>query len=114
MNMHTGFAEVDLDPLDLSLDEEAPETIPTAGSANLIIEDKCEALFFSAEWTVVARVNGKELARSMAQDHTHTVPFVQRWARQMIRTNKARLRRLGVDVEATYIKWGGILEDLSD
>jgi len=100
----------------LSLDDEepAPETLPTPGSAHLVIEDKCEALFFSAEWTLRATVGKHELAASTPRSSTHTGPFIKRWARQMIRSNKARLRRLGVDVEATYLSWGGVLEDLDD
>jgi hypothetical protein len=104
--------------LDFSLasddEEPVPETLPTPGSAKLVIEDKCEALFFSAEWTIRATVGKHELAASTPRDKTHTGPFIKRWTRQMIRSNKARLRRLGVDVEATYLFWGGVLEDLDD
>lgn len=99
----------------IDIDEEpAPETLPMAGSAHLVIEDKCEALFISAEWTIKATVGKHEIAKSTSSSKAHTVPFIKRWARQVIRTNKARLRRLGVDVEAVYVQWGGILEDLDD
>jgi hypothetical protein len=118
--MHSGFGELDLDLGNLSCDDddEAPATIPTPGSAQLKIEDKEEALFTSCEWTVVATViapsNKLELGRSTTIKKAHTAPYVKRWARQLIRQNKARLVRLGVDVPATYLQWGGILEDLDD
>lgn len=99
----------------ISFDEEpAPETLPNPGSAFLVVEDKCDALFFSATWTLRATVGKHVLAESTARDKTHTGPFTKRWTRQMIRSNKARLRRLGVDVEATYLTWGGSLVDLED
>jgi len=95
-------------------DEDPPETLPTPGSAHLVIEDKCDALFFSAEWSILATVGKHVLAKSTPRGSTHMGPFIKRWTRQVIRSNKARLRRLGVDVEATYLSWGGVLEDLDD
>lgn len=120
-NMHSPYEDddLDLDPISLSEDgDEPPETLPVPGSAKLTIEDKCEALFISAEWTLVATVNGTkgriELARSTSIKKSHTDPFIKRWTRQVIRANKARLWRLGVDVSAVYLQWGGLLEDLED
>lgn len=109
MSTNGGFGEIEFG---LSLEDEEPETVPSPGSACLVIEDKCEALFISAEWTLRATVGKFELAKSSTINKPHTGPFIKRWARQVIRSHKARLRRLGVDVEATYLQWGGILEDL--
>lgn len=108
--IYNGFSELDLE----LCDENAPETLPTIGSATLTIVDRCDALFYTAEWTVTATVGEKELAKSKPTDKSHSEAYIKRWTRQMIRLNKVRLRRLGVDVEKTYVEWGGILEDLDD
>lgn len=109
--MFSGFGELDLD---FSGEEPAPETLPMAGTAHLKVEDKCEALFLTAEWTLIATVGTHELGRSSTIQKSHSEAFKKRWTRQLIRQNKARMRRLGVDVEKTYLDWGGILEDLDD
>lgn len=121
-SMHGGFGEIDLDFGNIGNvmcdDEPAPETLPTPGSATLKVEDKEEALFITAEWTVVATVIGTkgkhELGRSTTIKKSHTAPYIKRWTRQLIRQNQARLVRLGVDVPATYLQWGGLLDDLTD
>jgi hypothetical protein len=83
-----------------------------------VVEDKMEALFTSAEWTLVATVKTPqgevEITRSTTIRTTHTQPFTKRWARQVIRSNKRRLRKMGVDVDSTYVSWGGLLEDLEE
>jgi len=107
----SGFGEIDFDPISFS-DEEEPITQPMIGSAHLVVEDKCMPLFITAEWAIIAKVGEFELGRSSSIPKAHTDPFIKRWTRQLIRSNKARLRRLGVDVEATYLQWGGILDDL--
>lgn len=112
-NMFSGFGELDFSGMGLD-EEPPPETLPMAGSAHLVVEDKYEPLFTTAEWTVIATVGQHELARSTPRAQAHGEAFVKRWTRQFIRSNKARLRRLGVDVEKTYVDWGGILEDLDD
>lgn len=104
------------DNADLIDEDPPPSTIPTAGSADLEVEDHMDALFLSATWTLVARVKDNRgtlvLQRSTESNKAHSEAFKKRWTRQFIRQNKARLRRLGVDVESTYKAWGGILEDL--
>lgn len=110
--MFNGFGELDFSGLDL--DEPPPETLPMAGTAHLKVEDKCEALFITAEWTLIATVGTHEMGRSTTIPKSHSEAFMKRWTRQLIRQNKARMRRLGVDVEKTYLDWGGLLEDLED
>jgi len=115
--MHGGFAELDLDDL---IDEDLPpSTVRTPGSATFHVEDKMTALFVSATWQLVATVTDNRgtvttIAQSTEQPSAHSVAFMQRWARATIRNNKKQLRKMGVDVEATYLKWGGILEDLEE
>ena len=108
--MFNGFGDLDFS----GFDEPAPETLPMAGTAHLKIEDKCEALFLTAEWTLIATVGTHEMARSTTIQKAHSEAYKKRWTRQVIRQNKARMRRLGVDVEQTYVDWGGALEDLDD
>lgn len=93
-------------------DEDSPITKPMGGPMLLVVEDKEVQLFTSADWTLVATVGPHEIGRSTTNDKAHTAPYTRRWTRQLIRTNQARLRRLGVDVETAYMKWGGALDDL--
>jgi len=106
------FGELDFSGFIESDDE--PETAPCPGSAHLVVIDKCEALFISATWAIVATVGKHELGRSTSIDKSHSDAFIKRWTRQLIRSNKVRLKRLGVDVPATYLSWGGVLDDLED
>ncbi len=114
--MHTQFGELDLD--DLIDEDPPPSTKRMPGSATLEVEDKEEALFISAEWTIKATVkdaNGKVIiAQSTTSKKAHTQPFIKRWTRQMIRMNQKKLRKMGVDVEKAYQQWGGLLEDLEE
>lgn len=88
-------------------------TWPPAGSAALIIEDKYEPMFISATWTIVATVDDVTITRSNPNPTgAHSPAFIKRWSRQMIRTRYEDLRRLGVDADAEYVKWGGDLKDL--
>ncbi len=101
-----------LDPF-INIDENGDRpTWPPVGTGLLIVEDKCEALFISATWTVTAHVGEELIAKSETTDHAHSDAFIARWARQAIRTNYVRLRQLGVDAEGYYLKYGGKLEDL--
>ena len=117
-NIIDSFGDLDLfEELNASIcdgDEPEPETIPTPGSAHLVVKDTSVALFTSVEWTIVATVGQHELGRSTTVGHSHSDPYIKRWTRQLIRQNKARLRRLGVDVETTYMQWGGTIDDLDD
>lgn len=112
------FGEINFGGSDFVDEDPPPSTQRQPGSATLDIEDKMVALFTSAEWTLVATVRDnkgpKELVRSTTTLQSHTQPFVKRWARQTIRSNKDKLRRAGVDVDAAYLGWGGVLADLED
>lgn len=110
------FGEIDLD--DLIDEDPPPSTKRMPGSATFEVEDKEEALFISAEWTLIARVkdaNGKIIiAQSTTMKKAHSAAFMKRWTRQVIRSNQKKLRKMGVDVEKVYQDWGGILEDLEE
>lgn len=108
-NMNS-FGKIDLDE-DV---EPEPETIPMPGSAHLVVKDVCMPLFTSAEWVIVGKVGEHELGRSTVSAKPHSDAHIKRWTRSLVRQNKARLRRLGVDVPDTYSSWGGLLEDLDD
>jgi hypothetical protein len=99
-------------------DDEEPPTLPEPGTAQLVVTDKQDALFYSSEWTLVGTVTAPgavhEITRSTTIPKPHTQPYTARWTRQMIRMNKWRLRRLGVDVTAAYVKWGGKADELED
>ena len=92
--------------------EDDRPTWPSPGSSKLIVIDKCEALFFSAVWTIIASVNGKTIAMSSESVKPHSDPFIRQWSRQMIRKNYSQLRAIGVDAEDEYVKLGGDLADL--
>ena len=114
--MHTAFGELDLS--DLIDEDPPPSTKRMPGSATFEVEDKMSALFYSATWTLVATVSDSRgdvtIAQSTESKKAHSAAFMKRWTRQVIRMNQKRLRKLGVDVEATYLKWGGELEDLEE
>lgn len=114
--MHGGFGELDL--TDLIDEDPPPSTKRNPGSARLDIEDKMVALFTSATWTLMATVidsrNKTVITQSTDSQKAHTKWFTQRWAREAIRSNQRKLRKMGVDVEATYSLWGGKLEDLEE
>jgi hypothetical protein len=112
------LSEVDLNLDDLIDEDPPPSTKRMPGSTSLVIDDRCEALFTSATWTLTGTVkdnSGKGelvIQQSSASPRAHSPWFTRRWARQLIRQNKDRLRKMGVDVEKTYLVWGGILDDL--
>lgn len=98
---------------DLDEDEdEVPKTWPPAGSAALVIREEKDELFFSAEWTVRARVDGKIMWESKPQGAARWKDEVDLWARRIIRTHYRRLRELGVDADAVYALHGGNTADL--
>jgi len=110
------FEELELD--DLIDEDPPPSTKRMPGSATLEIEDKTIALFLSATWQLTATVkdsNGKVIiAQSTESSSAHSQSFMKRWARQVIRSNQKKLRKMGVDVDAVYPQWGGILDDLEE
>lgn len=112
-----GFGDIDLIGSALCDDDEPP-TMPEPGTAQLVVVDKQDMLFYSSEWTLVATVTVPgtihEITRSTTIAKPHTAPYTARWTRQLIRMNKWRLRRLGVDVAATYVSWGGKADELDD
>lgn len=87
-------------------------TWPVPGTASLSVEEKAVALFTSAEWVIVAEVNGKEVARSEACAKPYTKDYLRQWARDYIVSTYSTLRGYGVDAEAEYVKHGGNASDL--
>ena len=114
--MHTTFGELNLD--DLIDEDPPPSTKRMPGSATFVVEDKMDALFYSATWTLIATVkdsNGEiVIAQSTESKKAHSAGFLKRWARAWIRTHQRRLRKMGVDVDAVYVGYGGMLEDLEE
>lgn len=96
---------------DIKVPEDKP-TWPSPGTANLDIVDQYEPLFTSATWTVVAKVNGKVIISSSPSDKAHSQAFIKQWARVTIKNEYSELRRLGVDADAEYVKYGGNIDDL--
>lgn len=89
-----------------------PPTLPARGSARTKIESRVEPLFISADWVIVASVNGKTIARSSASPTKHTDAAIARWSREMYRRHRVQLESLGVDVELEYTRAGGSRYDL--
>jgi hypothetical protein len=116
MTMHTQFGELDLD--DLIDEDPPPSTKRMPGSATFDVEDKMTALFVSATWQLVASYKDASgvtvIAQSTEQPKAHSPAFLKRWGRAVIRQNQKKLRKMGVDVDATYLRFGGILEDLEE
>ena len=114
-NSFDGFGNLDLSGMGYYDDGDTLETpVAIPAHAKLVIEDKYQPLFLTADWTLVATVGDVEVGRSSPSPHAHSDAFIKRWARQLIRSNKDRLRQLGVDVSAAYLSWGGALDDLSN
>lgn len=88
-------------------DDDAP-----IGSVTLKIEQEIDPLFFSATWTIRARIGERIVARSSEYDKPLANGYVQQWARAFIRTNKNKLKQLGVDVVCEYKAFGGAERDL--
>lgn len=101
------FAEFE----NLDIEDDKP-TWPSPGSGTLKIEDKCEALFISATWKVVATVNGKVFSETWESAKPHDQSFIKNWSLQLLKDNYEKLRSLGVDVEGHYKKLGGNVDDL--
>ena len=110
--MHQPYADpfVQFGSIDLDFNERP--TWPPPAMGLLHIEDKFEPLFTSATWTIVAKVGGQVIAQSKEAGRAHTVPFIKRWSRQLIRSKYELLRQLGVDAEGEYAKLGGDPSDL--
>jgi hypothetical protein len=101
------FSEFDDD-----LNQNDRPTWPPPGSADLVIVDQYEALFYSATWTIVASVNGEIIHTSREAHQPHDQLFIKRWSKQFVRIHYSQLRELGVDADAEYVKFGGNLDDL--
>lgn len=118
MAVHRSFAGTDVDDLIDAVEEPIPPTQPSPGQATLVVEDKMDALFISATWTLVARVKsaaGTIVVNTFGPDNSpHDAAFTRRWVRQYVRQNKRYLRSKGVNVNSTYAKWGGDVGDLED
>lgn len=92
--------------------ESERKTWPPAGSADLTIDEEMDALFFSATWTIRARVAGEVIWESKPRVHAQGDALMRQWARFIIRRFYDRLRELGVDADAEYLKFGGKADDL--
>lgn len=112
--MFSGYGDLDLEGL---IDEDPPpSTKRMPGSSTFHVEDKITPLFISATWVLTATVkdnNGEIVIHKSSDSPTaHTQSFIKRWARQVIRSNKDQLRKMGVDVEKAYQEWDGEVDDL--
>lgn len=87
-------------------------TMPPPGSVSLEINEDYEPCFFSATWTIRARVNGVVLDQSETISQSRITSDVKLWARSFIYKWQRKLRELGVDVEKEYESWGGLAKDL--
>lgn len=109
-----GYGDIDLN--DLIDEDPPPSTKRLSGSAELVIIDRCDALFISATWTLVASTKDERgmhvIQQTEPSDVAHSASFIRRWSRSLVRMKLAELRRAGVDVEKTYVSLGGDLSDL--
>lgn len=85
-------------------------TMPTGDVIADIADETVD--IFDGVVMIVAAVGDHIIAKSREADKAHTVSFIKRWSRQLIRHKHEQLRRLGVDTEGEYVKLGGDLEDL--
>jgi hypothetical protein len=106
--MHQHSASFD-DPK-LDLDDVPTSPVP---AATFEVAEEQQSLFFSASWTLVARINGSVVGRSAVKGSTHSRAEVARWAREFIRGHAWALRSGGVKVEPEYVRWGGDASDLA-
>jgi hypothetical protein len=98
-----------------SIEPEPPAIVspkPVPGSMKLLIEDMYEPLFLSATWSIVVKLNGRVVERSLTQDQTHKKVEVDSYAKSYIWSNKTFLQGIGVDVVDAYVKHGGNARDL--
>jgi len=87
-------------------------SVEVRGPAVFKVEDKIEALFLSAQWRLVATVDGVEVDVSGLSDHARSVSYVHMWARGVLRYKKRELIAMGVDVEAEYVKHLGNVSEI--
>lgn len=100
-------------PTQVIEDDDEEHTYPPIGSSTLTVQAEEFTLFFSAEWTIRARVNGYVVAESSYHPENPTQATVNRWARAYIRKDADRLTKLGVDVKKEYVgTFGGVDRDL--
>ena len=109
----------DFDLDDLIDEDPPPSTQRTPNSGTLVIEEKMTALFTSATWQMTASVkeqNGNVILvdESTEKAKQHSASYQKMWARQVIRLQQKYLRKLGVNVESAYLRYGGKLEDLEE
>lgn len=93
-------------------DDDDRITWPSPGTADLEIVEDCEPLFTSCSWIIKAKVNNAVVYESGPSDHPFDRAYIKQWARSVIRKHQLTLRQKGVDVEAIYVSFGGILKDL--
>lgn len=88
------------------------EQWPT-GDFSIEAYDDYQPLFTSATWVVTMKINGKLVETSGPSIKPHTNEYISRWVKQQIRTRKAWLKSIGVNVETEYKRYGGDISDLT-
>ena len=84
-----------------------------AGNFSIEVFDNYQPLFTSASWIVTMKINGKLVETSNPSNKPHTIEYVNRWTKQLIRTRKAWFKGIGVNVEKEYKRYGGDITDLA-
>ena len=112
--MWVGSGQFDAFYPEVEVDEDpTPVTLPSLPvRRHLTIEDKYDALFTSATWTLIARVDTFVIDSTVSSSRSHDAQYIERWARYVIRSHYEKLKNLRVDAEAEYVKWGGDPSDL--
>lgn len=83
------------------------------GDFSIVAYDDYIPLFTSASWVVTMKVNGKVVETSNPSGKPHTIEYVNRWAKQLIRTRKTWFKSIGVNIEKEYKRYGGDISDLA-
>lgn len=90
--------------MDFEFDLDSSSDTQTNNATLDIVEEQLQ-LFFSAEWKLVARVNGAVIEYSPVKSAAHSQDQIKHWARDVICKHDSYLRILGVDVDAAYVKY---------
>jgi len=84
------------------------------GDFTVEVYDNYQPMFTSATWSVTVKINGKIVTSSLPVDKPHSINFINRWGRQVIRDHKKWMKSIGVNIEAEYRRLGGDPEDLNE
>jgi len=87
------------------------DTIPAPGSGELLVEDRYEPMFFTADWIIYANITvGNSLKaswRSRSAGEARLPEEIAQWTRALIRKEMKTMLNLGVDIVTEYRKFGG-------